>query len=320
MLADVTCEHSKRRAAVNIARLTTAAVPGGHASGQRPLAESSAIGRSYVNLTTMRSSAIFGRCASWLVLTVLALLTASQPLAAQPPRQDHGDVYSQVDIAYGAQLYASQCVSCHGPNGDSVAGIDLRSGRFRNAATDVQLRNLITTGISTSGMPPFKFDDAELAGIVAYLRNMSTFSSRAVAIGDAARGRALFEGKGTCTTCHRVDGRGAGMAPDLGNIGTLRTAQALQTSVLDPSSAMIPINRPVRAVTKDRRVFNGRRLNEDTYTVQMMDDQGRLVSLPKSDLREFTILVESPMPPYKGKLSDREVADVVAYLLTLKGS
>ncbi len=259
-----------------------------------------------------------GRFPSWLPAAVLMVLV-SGPVVAQQPRQDQGDAYAQTDIAYGAQLYAGQCSSCHGPNGDSVAGADLRSGKFRNASTDQQLRNLITNGIAGTGMRGFKLDDAELAGVVAYLRNMATFDNRSVAVGDATRGKALFEGKGGCTACHRVDGRGAGMAPDLGNVGRLRTASALQTSVLDPSSAMIPINRPVRAVTKDRKVFNGRRLNEDTYTVQMMDDQGRLVSLQKADLREFTILLESPMPSYKGKLSSSEVADLVAYLLSLKG-
>jgi putative heme-binding domain-containing protein len=251
----------------------------------------------------------------------MALLLAGGPLEAQQQGgQDHGGVYAQSDIAYGAQLYASQCSSCHGPNGDSIGGVDLRSGRFRNAATDQQLRNLITNGIAGTGMRPFKLDDAELSGIVAYLRNMATFDNKSIALGDAKRGQAIFVGKGGCTTCHRVDGRGAGMAPDLGNVGSLRTASAIQTSLLDPSSAMIPINRPVRAVTKDKRVFNGRRLNEDTYTVQMMDDQGRLVSLAKEDLREFTILLESPMPAYKGKLTSAEIADLVAYLLSLKGS
>jgi hypothetical protein len=82
---------------------------------------------------------------------------------------------------------------------------------------------------------------------------------------------------------------------------------------------MIPINRPVRAVTRDRRIYNGRRLNEDTYTVQMMDEQGRLVSLAKADLQEFTVLLESPMPAYRSKLTSGEVADLVAYLLSLKG-
>jgi len=250
----------------------------------------------------------------------LVLLAAGGQLFARQAGVDHGGKYAPTDIAYGAQLYAGQCSQCHGPNGDSIGGVDLRSGKFRNASTDQQLRNLITNGIAGTGMRGFKLDDAELSGIVAYLRNMATFDNQSVVLGDAARGRALFEGKGACTACHRVDGWGAGMAPDLGNIGRLRTASALQTSVLDPNSAMIPINRPVRAVTKDGKVFNGRRLNEDTYTVQMMDDKGHLVSLAKADLREFTILVESPMPPYRRKLTSEEVADLVAYLLSLKGS
>jgi hypothetical protein len=82
---------------------------------------------------------------------------------------------------------------------------------------------------------------------------------------------------------------------------------------------MSPINRPVRAVTRTGRVINGRRLNEDTYTVQLIDDQERLVSLPKAELREFTISTTSPMPSYQGRLSMEERAAVVAYLLTLKG-
>ena len=82
---------------------------------------------------------------------------------------------------------------------------------------------------------------------------------------------------------------------------------------------MAPINRPVRAVTKDGRTINGRRLNEDTFTVQLMDERGALVSLVKDDLREYTVLTRSPMPAYAGKLSSAEVADLVAYLLSLKG-
>ena len=53
---------------------------------------------------------------------------------------------------------------------------------------------------------------------------------------------------------------------------------------------MRPINRPVEAITNSGSVIRGRRLNEDTYTVQLQDDQGRLVSLVKSDLRKWTII------------------------------
>jgi hypothetical protein len=82
---------------------------------------------------------------------------------------------------------------------------------------------------------------------------------------------------------------------------------------------MMPINRPVRVVTKDGTVITGRRMNEDTYTLQVIDDRERLHSLLKTDLREYTISTTSPMPSYQDKLSSEEVADVLAYLLSLKG-
>jgi len=81
----------------------------------------------------------------------------------------------------------------------------------------------------------------------------------------------------------------------------------------------MPINRPVRIVTKDGKTITGRRLNEDTFTVQLIDDQERLLSLSKSDLREYTILKTSTMPSYKDKLSAQEMSDLLAYLVSLKG-
>ncbi|HEX7140562.1 MAG TPA: hypothetical protein VF219_22110, partial [Vicinamibacterales bacterium] len=63
-----------------------------------------------------------------------------------------------------------------------------------------------------------------------------------------------------------------------------------------------------------------RRLNEDTYTVQVIDDQERLLSLTKSDLREYTIVTTSPMPSFRSTLRDDELSDLLAYLLSLKGA
>jgi len=246
---------------------------------------------------------------------LVLLLAAGTPVRGQTNRGDYGPA----DIAYGARLYTTHCAQCHGATGDSVGTVNLRSGKLKNASTDQQLMALLASGIPGTGMPAFKFDNAEQAGIVAYLRNMNTFDASAVRIGNADRGRAIFEGKGACRTCHRIDGRGAGLAPDLGDVGAIRSADALQTSILDPSAVMAPINRPVRAVTKAGRTINGRRLNEDTFTVQLMDERGALVSLVKDDLREYTVLTQSPMPAYAGKLSSDEVADLVAYLLSLTG-
>jgi cytochrome c oxidase cbb3-type subunit 3 len=253
-----------------------------------------------------------------LFVAVLGFAIAGPPAAAQIPAAPPGD-YAPADIAYGARLYDAQCTTCHAANGDGVGGVDLRSGRFRNAVTDQDLTRVITTGVPGTGMLAFKFDQSELAGIIAYLRNMNSFDRGSVKAGDAGRGGAVFDGKGGCARCHRVGAQGPRVAPDLSDIGATRSAGSLLRSLTDPSSQMMPINRPVRAVTRDGKTINGRRLNEDTYTVQLIDDQERLVSLVKADLREYTILTVSPMPSYKDKLTPDELADVVAYLLSLKG-
>jgi putative heme-binding domain-containing protein len=233
--------------------------------------------------------------------------------------QEHVGQYSQVDVETGYGLYNSNCITCHGANGDSIPGVNLRGGQFRRVASDADLNRLIQTGIPGTAMPPGRFSTGELAALVAYIRSMHEFES-SPARGDAARGKLLFEEKGNCRSCHRVNGIGSRVAPDLSDIGAIRSPDALQQSLLDPSASMLPINRSIRAVTRDGKMISGRRLNEDTYTVQLIDAQERLVSLDKSTLREYTVLKTSSMPTYKDKLSAAETDDVVAYLRTLKGS
>jgi putative heme-binding domain-containing protein len=248
--------------------------------------------------------------------TVLSIGLATGAGHAQAPL--HDSQYSDADIAYGASIYTARCVTCHGTQGDGIGGVNLRSGTFRNAVIDRDLERFIRTG-SPAGMPPFALDAGDMAGIIAYLRNMNTFDATAVRTGDAGRGRALFTGKGACTGCHRVGATGSIIGPNLSDVGAARTAGSIQRSLLEPTSQMMPINRPVRVVRKDGTVVNGRRLNEDTYSLQIVDEGGSLRSFMKADLREYTVSTTSPMPSYKNTLSGDELADVLAYLLSLKG-
>lgn len=239
--------------------------------------------------------------------------------AAVPQEQEHLGQYARADVEYGLRLYTANCAGCHGPNGDQVDQVTLRSGRFRRAASDRDLRDIIASGIAGTVMPAGDYDAAELTALVAYLRRMGDFDPSTVTPGDAGRGRLVFEGRGACTTCHRINGVGDRSAPDLSDIGALRPAGSLERALLDPTGAMLPINRPVRAVTRDGEVIRGRRLNEDTHTVQIVFDDARLVSLEKADLREYEVLATSPMPAYGDTLSREELADLLAYLLSLKG-
>ena len=233
--------------------------------------------------------------------------------------QDRAPVYFPADIQYGAQIFASQCTACHGENGDLIPGVNFRAGQFKRVISDTDLRLTITTGVPGTAMQPFNFGASELTGIVAYLRNMSSFDTRNLVRANREHGQKLFEGEGKCATCHAVNGRGPRVAPDLGDIGTLRTADIVHRTLLDPAGAMLPVSRYVHAVTRDGKVINGRRLNEDTYTVQLIDEQERMLSLTKADLREYAVVTTTSMPSYKDKFSAQDLADLEAYLLSLKG-
>jgi cytochrome c oxidase cbb3-type subunit III len=236
---------------------------------------------------------------------------APVPLLAQP--------YAPADIQYGAKLFGEQCTVCHGATGDVVAGVDLRANRFKRSTSDYDLMAVISNGVEGTSMPPFKFQPSELTAVIAYLRNMRDFDSKTTLIGDGTRGKAVFEGKGGCTSCHRVNGKGPRVAPDLSDIGAIRTPDLLRRAIVTPNADVRFANRSVRALTKDGKLITGRRLNEDTFTVQMIDEQERLVSLQKANLRQYELVRETGMPAYADKLSANELADLLGYLLSLKG-
>ena len=246
----------------------------------------------------------------------LLAVVSNSPASAQSA-QDHA--YTSQDIEMGSRLYANQCNLCHGPTGDGIQGINLRRGQFRRPMSDEDLRRTITIGVPGTGMPPFKLQPNELDGLVAFIRAGFDPGGTAVKVGDRVRGQAAFEGKGACASCHRVNGKGPRVAPDLSDVGAIRSPAQLHRSLTEPDKQTMPINRPVRIVTKDGRTLRGRRTNEDSYTVQIIDDQERLYSLEKSDLREYEVIKTSPMPAATKTLNGEEIADVVAYLLSLRG-
>jgi putative heme-binding domain-containing protein len=229
----------------------------------------------------------------------------------------HG--YTPSDVENGGRLYRSNCSSCHGPNGDLQPGVDLGHGKFRRATADEEVAAIITKGIPGTGMPPANFTEGQALTIVAYLRSMAATSNVAVTAGDPARGKEIFEGKGRCVNCHRVRTLGSRVGPDLTDIGMLRRTAELQTSLLDPDAEVLAPNRYYRVVTKDGQTVTGRLLNEDTFSVQLLDTSEKLRSFKIADLREHSFFLKSPMPSYKDKLTPEELADVIGYLTSLKG-
>ena len=226
--------------------------------------------------------------------------------------------FTPADLEDGGRLYNNTCATCHGANGDRISGVDLMHGKFRRAGTDDGVVAIIQKGIPGTAMPPNALTDFQAGTIVAYLRSVAAESGSVSGTGDADRGRSIFEGKGACQTCHSVRNTGSFVGPDLTDIGALRRAVQLERSLLNPDAEILAQNRTYRVVTREGATITGKLLNRDTFTIQLMDAQG-LHSFQKANLRESGFVEKSPMPSYQGKLSAQELADLVSYLVSLKG-
>jgi putative heme-binding domain-containing protein len=93
--------------------------------------------------------------------------------------------------------------------------------------------------------------------------------------------------------------------------------QQLAQSILDPNAVMPAQNRYVKLKMKDGKTINGKLLSVDTFFVQIFSSEEKLANISRDNVREMTM--ESPMPPYRDKLTNQELADVVAYLMSLRG-
>jgi len=251
------------------------------------------------------------------VMTMLSLRFCLFALMAGALSAQQG--YSPADIQAGKQLYGVNCSNCHGPNGDFVSGVDLGHGTFRRASTDNELVAIMVQGIMGTPMPPANLSDQQAHQIVAYLRSLAAVTDTSSASkADLAHGKSLFESQG-CLNCHRVKDHGSRVGPDLTNIGARRKRDSIERSIVDPDAEILAENRYVRVVTRNGATITGRILNEDTFSLQLIDSKEKLVSLQKADLSKFEFLKNSPMPSYRDKLSGEELSDLVGYLVSLKG-
>jgi putative heme-binding domain-containing protein len=254
-----------------------------------------------------------------LLSGIVAALAGPLLLFAQP-EVSVNPYTSAEDVAAGGRMFRSHCAECHGLDGSGGRGSNLTSGRFRHGDSDEDLYRVIGSGIPGSEMPGIYFNGRQLWQLAAYVRSLSEGATRTEATGDAASGAALFSGRGGCQQCHRVNGEGARLGPDLSDIGGKRSPGHLRRSLLEPSQSVAQRFWMVRAVTKDNRRIAGFLLNEDSFSLQILEINETLRSLPKSGLASWEVDRQSTMPSYGNMLSGREIDDLIAYLQTLRGT
>jgi putative heme-binding domain-containing protein len=249
---------------------------------------------------------------------IAVVMAASGSAAAQTFSQSAG----------GKQLFDALCTDCHGVNGtgDEAPAINHPLG-----SDDASLKKIIGDGAPERGMPRVRrMTEEEVDALAAYVRTLGNGAPTKVA-GDTGKGRAVYQ-KLDCQACHTIGGQGGVLGPELTKVGQRRAASFLKQAVLEPGSVRskgvqgILLNGfgeyvPVSVVSKNGSETRGIRINEDSFTIQMRDANGKLYSFRKSDLVNVDKQVtRSLMPSYKDKLSAADADDLVAYLVSLGGA
>lgn len=245
-----------------------------------------------------------------LTFSLLASIASAALLAQDASRPAQ---FTQADREAGAKTFRSHCSPCHGMNAEGGRGPNLAQGVFYRGSTDDALLHNISNGIDGTEMPGLFYSPDRVWQVVAYLRSLSQNEK---APGDAVRGAALFAAKG-CAGCHRVAGQGGRMGPDLTQIGSSRSLRHLREAMTNPDADVRQRYWRVSATGADGKALGGFLMNEDTYTVQLLDDAGNLRSVEKAGLRDYAVAKKSKMPSF-AKLTAAELDDLVAYLESLR--
>lgn len=244
----------------------------------------------------------------------VAVLALGAPAAAQQVT----NIYTTArDVATGELQFERRCSRCHGIGATGgERGPDLTNG-FRRASTDAGLFGVIRNGVPDTEMQGIASDqsDQTVWQIVAYLRSL-TGGVRVEVPGDPEAGAAVYARAG-CSSCHMIDGAGGLGGPDLSTIGNRRGPDELRSDVTDPDERVQPDWWSVRVTHADGTRIEGRRMGEGTYSVRILDAEGRMWSLSKRDLTAYERIEASPMPSYAGTLGEDELEDLVAYLYGL---
>jgi putative heme-binding domain-containing protein len=230
-------------------------------------------------------------------------------------------------ITQGAVLFRQECTFCHGVGArGGMRGPDLTTGSWSHGGSDAAVAKTISEGVPGTAMPPNALKEEEIWQIVAYLRTLEQPPSPAK--GDARRGETLFTGTLRCGSCHIVNGRGGRLGPELTTVGSARSRAYIVESIREPGKHLTEIRGlgeatqkydTVTLTTADGRTIVGVPVNEDTFTVLVMDSSERIHSFAKRDLKGFRHENRSLMPAYDGnRLGEADLDDLLAYLQTLR--
>ena len=229
---------------------------------------------------------------------------------------------TSVDTRMGERLFRAQCGRCHGRDAtgnDETGAPDLTTGSFANASSDAGLFDVIRDGIdgtSMIGISP-RASDQTVWQIISYVNSLNLDPEDYSLPGNVSAGRQVYDGKGNCASCHMVNGVGGRLGPDLSTVANRREPDELRSDLVNPDEDVAPRWWTVRVTRADGSVVEGLRMNEDTFSVRIMDSDENLWHFMKSGIRASERVTTSTMPSYDN-LTQSEMDDLVAYLFSLR--
>lgn len=255
-----------------------------------------------------RSGVLIG---TWL----LGAIAAAQTPAKQNPFDGNPDA-----IRNGMGYYRSRCADCHGIDARGVRAPDLTQV-WASGRTDEGLFNTIRNGVPGTEMPAFggpRNPDAEIWQALAYLRTLAAPAPADPPRGNAENGATLFREK--CSGCHRVNGMGGRLGPDLSRVGIARSRDRIVTAIRRSLEEPGPGYEPVVLTPLEGAPIRGVKKNEDMFSVQILDTTERIQGYEKDKMKSVVDGARSLMPAFgPDQLSESELDDLVRYLLTLRG-
>ena len=250
---------------------------------------------------------------------VAALVVVAGPAA--PAQAQENPYETLIDVRMGERVFRAQCGRCHGRDGrgnDETGAPDLTTGQFSRVSSDAGMFDVIRDGIDGTamiGISP-RASDQSVWQIVSYINSLNLDPADYDLPGDAGRGEQVYAGA-ACSTCHMVRGQGGRTGPDLSTVGSRLDPDEIATSLSDPDAEVAPRWWTMRINRADGSTIEGLRMNEDTFTVRIMDNDENLWSFMKSEVRSLEQIKTSTMPAAEG-LNASEMDDLVAYLFSLR--
>lgn len=266
---------------------------------------------------------------------VVCLLATTTALLGQDRNPFAGDAEA---AKRGEFHFRINCAFCHGLGARGGGrGPDLTRARKRHGNSDAEMFQTINQGVPGTAMPTngttgqgVGMTEEEIWDVITYIRSVQV-KAPSQPTGDAAHGKQLFYGDANCSGCHMVEGKGGRLGPDLTAAGMARSAEALTDSVRNPSRRLAPglleatkefpqEYETVTVVTATGQEIKGVTMNEDNFSLQMMDASEQIHLFEKGKLRSIKESRTSTMPVYDtALLSDKDLQAIVAFLQSVGG-